>query len=322
MWKAFQRADTNMAPKHLKKVKDIDEFNQQEELSKLGEGNYASEDEQKYADWGLAALTPEQRERCQAISPFDIIQITRGYMTYKPRKEETEKAFKMIQDWRDKVDFHKILDAPHPLAKEFHTKLWVEKVYGYDKWGHIILGFKFQQVDVNALAEIKEEDLMRIVGQKLAAIQHLKIDKMKETGQQRYKATYVIDLTGAGMGLLSGKRRGMIKKIMDYGSDYFPESIWKIYTINTPFGVRMGWGAVRPFIHPVTQAKINITEGTKTCLSKLTENDGCTLDQLPEIVGGTHAGRGLYDVIMDVVAQKQRREADSGGRKTPPGTLL
>ena len=43
MWKAFQRADTNMAPKHLKKVKDIDEFNQQEELSKLGEGNYASE---------------------------------------------------------------------------------------------------------------------------------------------------------------------------------------------------------------------------------------------------------------------------------------
>ena len=33
-----------------------------------------------------------------------------------------------------------------------------------------------------------------------------------------------------------------MQKIFGIGSDYFPESAWKIYVVNAPFALRMGCG--------------------------------------------------------------------------------
>ena len=48
----------------------------------------------------LAGLTDEERK---LISEWDIIMVVRGYQTYDPRLEETNKAMKMIAEWRAKV---------------------------------------------------------------------------------------------------------------------------------------------------------------------------------------------------------------------------
>lgn len=51
-----------------------------------------TEEEQKYVDAALAAITEEQRKK---ISKWDILTIIRGYQTYEPRLEETNKAMKV-----------------------------------------------------------------------------------------------------------------------------------------------------------------------------------------------------------------------------------
>ena len=114
-------------------------------------------------------------------------------------------------------------------------------------------------------------------GQKLQAYTWLKGEISKKVKQQRYKHTIIVDLGGAGSGLLNGKRRNTIKKVIDIGGNYFPESLWKMYVINTPWVLKAGWSMVKPWIHPVTIAKINICGAPKDAIKKMQENDGCVI---------------------------------------------
>lgn len=303
-------------------VKEIDERNQLEELAPI------KPEEQKYADWGLSVLSADQKARMLEVSPFDVLQIVRGYQTYKPRKEETEKAFKMIQDWRDTVAYANIFDVPHPDAELFHRSLWQENVYGVDGFGHLIISFTFQDVNVNAIGEMDGDTLAAIIAQKLASYTWLKAKNAAASGKQRYKATFVVDMNGAGASVFSGKRRGVVKKVMDFGSDYFPESVWKIYVVNTPFLLRGGYAIARPWIHPVTQAKINIVNDPASAYKLMVENDRATHDQIPVGLGGGHEGTNCLDIIHQAIADTKAAKAAGGApgggaaRQTPPGTLL
>ena len=44
-----------------------------------------------------------------------------------------------------------------------------------------------------------------------------------------------------------------------------------MYIVNTPFIMRAGWGIVKPWLHPVTVARINICNSPKDCLEKMIE---------------------------------------------------
>jgi hypothetical protein len=59
-------------------------------------------------------------------------------------------------------------------------------------------------IDTDGVAEIAKEDLDQLVAQKLQAYGWYKNEISKKVGQQRYKHTFVVDLQGAGMGLLNG----------------------------------------------------------------------------------------------------------------------
>lgn len=82
-------------------------------------------------------------------------------------------------------------------------------------------------------------NMLSLQGQKMTAITQYKIDKCEATGNQRYKHTIIVDLKGTGMSLLGGKKRGIIQRVFGVGGDYFPESVWKIYVVNTPFVFRV-----------------------------------------------------------------------------------
>ena len=74
-----------------------------------------------------------------------------------------------------------------------------------------------------------------------AAYSKHKVNLSKKLGVQRYKQILIVDMTGAGMSLLGSARRNTLKKVMSVGSDYFPETVWKIYAINTPMMFRAIW---------------------------------------------------------------------------------
>lgn len=277
---------------------EIDAKFDKEETSPL------SEEEQKYADAALAGLTAEQREK---ITPLDIVTIVRGYQTYEPRLEETNKAMKMIADWRDEVGYYDFLVKPLSDSDKFHT-LWPERVYGPDKYGHLITVMRLEEIDTNAISDMDMEKVLQLQGQKMAALTKYKKLHAESQGVQRYKHIIIADMKGVGMGLLSGSRRNTIKAIMDVGGNYFPESVWKIFVVNTPFMFRACWAVVKPWIHPITVAKVNIHGSVKDAVKKMAEV-GVPLESLPEWLGGTHEGKAISDILAGYIAEGGQGES-------------
>ena len=208
----------------------------------------------------------------------------------------------MIADWRDTVGYDDFLKKRREDADLFH-RLWPEQVYGKDKFGHIILGMRVGDIDTDGLCDMEEEKMLQLQGQKMTAITQHKIDMSEASGVQRYKHTAIVDLKGTGMSLLGGKKRGIIQRVFGVGADYYPESVWRIYVVNTPFVFRACWAIVRPWIHPITQAKVNIFGSVKECVKKMAELDGITAAELPSWCDGTNPGKKVSEILAGYIAQ-------------------
>ena len=112
--------------------------------------------------------------------------------------------------------------------------------------------------------------------------------------------------------MLGSKKRGTIQKVINVGSDYFPETIWKIWVVNAPMMFRAAWGIVKPWVHPVTQAKINIMGSTKAAAEKMAL-DGVTEADLPEWMGGKHKGVSVLELMDRMIAENKAAKAAGGG---------
>lgn len=254
------------------------------------------------------------------FSDLDRLQIIRGYSTYKNRQEDTTKCFTDMEAWRAKIDYPNLLDELLPKAENFHNKVWVDTVYGADKFGHIILGFSLPNIDIAAIEGEEEEMLERLIGQKLKVLQKYKLEQSKKTGVQRYKATMIIDAKGIGAGFAMGKRRGIIQKIMNIGSEFFPETVWKIYVYNTGFFFSALWALAKKFIHPITKAKIRICGKPEEVGTQLAEVDGVPTDQIPKCVGGPMEGTNMFKLMQEMVAlTKSEKESTAA---VPPATTM
>lgn len=262
--------------------------------------------EKPFYDGGLKAVKYPEK-----FSEVDRLQIVRGYQTYEPRDEETNKAFKMIEDWREEYGYHSFLLKEHELAKVFHTHYWVETIYGTDKFGHVLIGLKYMDIDTNKVCDMDENDLIRIVGQKLASYGKHKDNISKKIGQQRYKQSFIIDLKGGGMGVLNGSKRRTVQKVFSIGSDFFPETVWKIYVYHTPMMFRAIWGIASAFIHPVTKAKVNVLNSAKQVKERLISADGFKEEDVPEMLGGKNKGISSYDIIKQMVEQTTKEQAEA-----------
>uniref|UniRef100_A0A7S4UD49 CRAL-TRIO domain-containing protein n=1 Tax=Guillardia theta TaxID=55529 RepID=A0A7S4UD49_GUITH len=161
---------------------------------------------------------------------------------------------------------------------------WPEKMYGHDKWGHFIQGVRAGEVDTDSLMTLSDEALESLQGQKMSAYQIYKHEWMMQNGSQRYKHTLCVDLTNMSMNMLRGKKRQVLQKIFHIGSTYYPESMWKIYLVNSPLIFRAIWAIIKPWLHPVTLSKIQIIGSAKEAIKKMNE-EGIPIEAIPDWMG-------------------------------------
>ena len=64
--------------------------------------------------------------------------------------------------------------------------------------------------------------------------------------------------TFAALSLGRSAKRDLLKRIFDVGTNFYPETMWKIYLVNTPMLFRAVWAVVKPWLHPVTAAKVRV----------------------------------------------------------------
>eukprot|EP00045_Choanoeca_perplexa_P022633 m.10113 g.10113 ORF g.10113 m.10113 type:complete len:320 (-) comp9583_c0_seq1:645-1604(-) len=276
------------------------------ELAEL-EASGRREDEEEYIQACLAAASEEEKA---LLSELDLLTVVRGYSTYEPRKEETVKAFVDINEWRKKVDYYHYFDQ-HLDKDELFYKYWDEEVYGEDQYGHPLVTIRVKDIDVQAIADMDHEEMLRLQGQKQALYCRYKAKVSERIGVQRYKYSVIIDLKGTGLNLLGGKRKAVLQQVFSVGADYFPESIWKIYTINTPLLFRGVWAIIRPWIHPITQAKVNMF-GTAAAAVKQMQADGVPLESIPVEMGGGAKGQSAFELLKAEIAAQKAANASSG----------
>ena len=215
-----------------------------------------TDDEKKYFFTALESLDPSQAKHYIA-DPFDTLVLIRAFRNEIPRLEITCKNLRSIAEWRESVEFDSLLLKRLDKDERFHN-CWPEKLYGHDKYGHLILGSRISELKCDELEKFEESEIERLQGQKLKALMAIKREQIAFTGVRRYKHTAVIDLSGLSMSMLSGNRRAMLKRVMDIGKYLFPETCWKIYILNAPFVFRAVWHIIKPWLHPKTLAKIKI----------------------------------------------------------------
>jgi len=92
----------------------------------------------------------------------------------------------------------------------------------------------------------------------------------------------IIDVEGVTTSLFNAQVRELLNMSADLGQNYYPECVYKIYLINTPFLFSSVWTIIKPFIDKKTRKKF-IMEG-KNFKSLLLEN--IYADDLPSFLGG------------------------------------
>eukprot|EP00730_Choanoeca_flexa_P019168 TRINITY_DN9354_c0_g1_i1.p1 TRINITY_DN9354_c0_g1~~TRINITY_DN9354_c0_g1_i1.p1 ORF type:complete len:318 (+),score=111.79 TRINITY_DN9354_c0_g1_i1:77-1030(+) len=276
------------------------------ELAEL-EASPRKPEEEAYIQGCLAAASEEEKAH---LSELDLLTVVRGYSTYDPRMEETVKAFTAINEWRKKVDYYHYFDQRIDDDEKFY-QYWEEKIYGEDQYGHPIVVMHVKDIDVQQIAEMDTDHMLRLQGQKQALYSRYKEKRSKANGTQRYKYSLIIDLKGTGLNLLGGKRKAVLQQVFSVGADYFPESIWKIYTINTPLLFRGVWTMVKPWIHPITQAKVNMF-GTAAAAVKQMQADGVPLEAMPDFMGGGAKPLATFDLLQQEIRDQQAKNAAQG----------
>mmetsp|Transcript_5540 Transcript_5540/g.10770 ORF Transcript_5540/g.10770 Transcript_5540/m.10770 type:complete len:292 (+) Transcript_5540:81-956(+) len=248
-------------------------------------------------DKALDALTPLQRERMREDS-LDALVIVRGYQTYNPRLAETIKYFKKIAEWREEANYQNFLKEKLEHFDKFHSA-WPNAIFGTDDYGHVLTGFQLEQLDVEALAAIGGDHMVLLQGQKMRALFEYKRNMSKERGGvQRYKHSAIMDLQGFKMSMLAGQKRQILQRLLDVGSHYFPEQMWKIYLINTPLLFRGVWTMVKPWLHPITVAKVQMLGKVESAKAKMMA-DGVPASALPKWCGGISTGTDMRYTVEE-----------------------
>ena len=83
--------------------------------------------------------------------------------------------------------------------------------------------------------------------------------------------------------------------IIDVGTNYYPESLWKMFLINAPAIFRGIWKIVSPWIDPITRKKIFILGGEKDYMPAF-QKANIPITSIPTYLGGQHPGIELSQV--------------------------
>ncbi|KAF8759755.1 Nep1 protein [Rhizoctonia solani] len=93
----------------------------------------------------------------------------------------------------------------------------------------------------------------------------------------------ILDLKGVGIGSFFSVK-DYVMKASAIGQNYYPETMGKFYIINTPFMFSTVWNVIKPWLDPVTVAKISIPSSSATEKELLAQ---IPKENLPADLGGS-----------------------------------
>eukprot|EP00475_Leptophrys_vorax_P030500 TRINITY_DN4574_c0_g2_i1.p1 TRINITY_DN4574_c0_g2~~TRINITY_DN4574_c0_g2_i1.p1 ORF type:complete len:312 (+),score=80.39 TRINITY_DN4574_c0_g2_i1:125-1060(+) len=245
------------------------------------ESRPVTEEEQKAIDELKARFTPEE---LAGVPEVRYLMFVRGYWQEQDRAETTYSYLKRTLEYRKDMDSDGLLNKT--LEKEEkYLHLWPYDYHGTDKRGHVVYYERTAFANPSVLlSSLTERELQECHIQMQEVLMWLKNQTTEKIGALTYKSIVIMDMQDFGFQHLSTTFYNPIKSILTIDQYYYPETLYKLFVINAPFSFRTLWAVVKPWLHPLTQSRIQILGGSKEYLPKLKEI--MDEDQIPRYIGG------------------------------------
>ena len=98
------------------------------------------------------------------------------------------------------------------------------------------------------------------------------------------KGIYIVDLTGFKITMFTSEVRAFLKEFTAIFGDNYPETVEKMFIVNSPWIFKQVWNFVSPMMDERTRNKTKILGGPKEFIPAITEV--VDLESIPELLGG------------------------------------
>mmetsp|Transcript_43114 Transcript_43114/g.38351 ORF Transcript_43114/g.38351 Transcript_43114/m.38351 type:complete len:321 (-) Transcript_43114:47-1009(-) len=194
------------------------------------------------------------------LYPFVVRNFVTGYKHCKEREKETYMRLDHYLERYEQYKFNTILDEPLANEEEMF-QAWKLYTYGYDKQGHPVLYDEIASADIAAVNKAFKDDMELLrtyrfrFHRRLANTKRIQAEKLDTI---LYKHTFIMDLSGFSSSHFGSNYRNTVKEIIGDEQNVFPETLYVMFLINTPWAFRMIWRIVGTFIDPITYEKIKV----------------------------------------------------------------
>ncbi|ODQ80372.1 hypothetical protein BABINDRAFT_132805 [Babjeviella inositovora NRRL Y-12698] len=216
----------------------------------------------------------------------------------RARKFDIVRAREMweaCEKWRAEFGTNTILEDFHYEEKPIIAKLYPQYYHKTDIEGRPVYIEELGSVNITEMYKIttQERMLKNLVWEYESFVKYRLPACSREAGYLVETSCTILDLKGISISAAS-QVYGYVKEASAIGQLYYPERMGKFYLINAPFGFSTAFKLFKPFLDPVSVAKIFILGSSykKDLLKQIPEAN------LPVKFGGTstsdEAAGGLY----------------------------
>ncbi|EXC28302.1 Sec14 cytosolic factor [Morus notabilis] len=225
--------------------------------------------------------------------------------------------------WREDYGVDKI---PKEFMFEEHERVkrcYPHGYHGVDRYGRPLYIERIGLLDLNELLKVTTVDRF---------VKH-HVSEQEKTLNLRYPAcsiaakkhvastTSILDVQGVGLANFSRPARSIFMEIQKIDSNYYPETLHRLFIVNAGSGFRMLWKAIKAFMDARTLAKIHVS-GYNYINDLLEVID---ISNLPTFLGGNctcsdHGGCLLSDKgpwnnpeIAEIVQAISTNDEDNNG---------
>ncbi|KAG6849748.1 hypothetical protein H0H93_005546 [Arthromyces matolae] len=219
----------------------------------------------------LGNLTAEQekalatfKEQLIAEGIFDPERMDDAFLLrfLRARKFDLVKSKEMLkaaEEWRKEEGVNDILETFDFKEKREVDKWYPQYYHKTDKDGRPIYIEIIGQVDITELYKVTTQDrqLKRLVWEYEKSAKQRFPACSKAFGHPVETSCTILDLAGISVSKFFHVK-DYVSLASQISSDRYPETMGKFYIINAPWAFSTVWAMIKPWLDPVTVAKINI----------------------------------------------------------------
>ncbi|OQS00990.1 hypothetical protein ACHHYP_02030 [Achlya hypogyna] len=235
----------------------------------------------------LSEFSLERMEASGLVPAGNLDDTMSRYLLARPTESESFKMLSHSLKWREENNIGRFskqfMVAPEKL--QVIRQYLPQGCHGVDKNGNVLFFEHLGFLDSDAMAKTCTiHDVLNAHIQKCEYQMHyvypLAAAKM---GKTMTKSTVIYDLSGIGMHTFKKVVYQFIKEVAVINQDHYPETLNKVFIVNTPLFFYGTWKLIEVFLNETSRKKVSILG--KNYKSTLLQH--VDPDQLPKTLGGT-----------------------------------